>query len=114
MQLVLDLVPKRRLSQRLLDLLPDVAAITVQAQAEGDVAIDAHRKWVGLLKHHADVAAHGDGIHPRVVDVLTAEMHVALEAEAPHQVVHAVDAAQRSALPTPGGPDEGRDAALLD
>ena len=41
-----------------------------------------------------------------VVDVLAAEVDVALEAEAAHQVVHAVEAAQHRALAAAGRADE--------
>ena len=108
-QLVLDLVPQRGAAQRLLDLLGHVAAVAVQPQAEGHVAVDAHGERVGLLEHHADVAAHRDRVDGRVVDVLAAEVDVALEAEAADQVVHAVEAAQHRALAAAGRADEGRD-----
>ena len=39
-----------------------------------------------------------------VVDILAAEVDVALEAEAADEVVHAVDAAQTVLLPQPEGP----------
>src|SRR5262249_20892921 len=81
---------------------------------ERHVAVDAHREWVGLLEHHADVTAHRDRIDPRPVDVIAAEVHASLEAEAADQVVHAVEATQRGALAAPGRADERGDGAALD
>src|SRR5262249_18517580 len=113
-ELVLDLVPKCRPLQRLLDFGGDVSTVAVEPQTEGDVTVDAHREWVRLLEHHADVATYGDGIHARMVDVLTAEVDVTPEAKAAHEVVHAVQTAQCCALPAPRRADEGRDRSSVD
>src|SRR4029450_13874174 len=85
-----------------------------QAEPERDVAVDAHREGIGLLEDHADVAAHRDRIDLGVVDVLATEVDLTLEAEAAHQVVHAVEAAERGALPAARRTDEGRDGPLVD
>src|SRR5262249_14363327 len=76
---------------------------------EGDVAEDAHGERVGLLENHANVAPDRDRVDGWVVDVLTAEVDVATEAEAPFQVVHAIDRAQHRALAAAGRPDKGVD-----
>src|SRR5262249_14666633 len=69
---------------------------------------------VGLLKHHADVAAHGDGIDPPVVDVGPLQSHAAFEAEPVDEVVHPIERSEHGALATAGGTDEARDLALFD
>ena len=69
---------------------------------------------VGLLEHHADVAAHHHRVDRLGVDVLAVELHVALEAEHRDQVVHPVEAAQHRALAAARGADEAGDLALLD
>ena len=69
---------------------------------------------VRLLEHHADVAADHHRVDRLGVDVLAEELHVALEAEARDQVVHAVEAAQHRALAAARGADEAGDLALLD
>ena len=58
-QLVLDLVPQRRLAQGALDALVELGAreLLVEAQAEGDVVVDRHREGRRLLEHHADARA---------------------------------------------------------
>src|SRR5262249_6207656 len=81
----------------------------VEPQPEGDVPVDAHGERVGLLKDHADVAAHRHRIDARSVDVATAIVNVPVEPEAAHQVVHAVDAAQDRALAAAGRADERGD-----
>ena len=109
-ELVLHLVPESRPAKGLFDLLRLVALEAVEPQAEGDVAIDAHRERVRLLEDHADVAADRHRVNGRVVDVLAVEVHVPLEAETAHQVVHAVQTAEHRALAAARWANEGRDA----
>ena len=78
--------------------------VAVQAQAEGDVVVDARGERIGLLEDHADIAAHGNRVDRGIVDVAPAVMDVAFEAKAAHEVVHAVEAAQYRALAAPEGP----------
>ncbi len=96
-----------------LDAAGLVALVAVEAQAEGDVVIDAGGEWVWLLEDHADEAPHGDGVDVGGVDVLAAIVHVAFEAEATNEIVHPVEAAQNSAFAAARGADEGRDRVLL-
>jgi hypothetical protein len=97
-----------------LDPLLAVALVAVQAQAEGDVLEDAHRKWVRLLEHHPDVAAHNHRVDALAVDILAEKLHVADEAEGRDQVVHAVEAAQHGALTAAGRANEARDFPFHD
>ena len=106
LQLVLDLVPQGCAAQRLLDALVHVALVAIEAQPESDVLVDADGERVGLLEDHADVAPDRDRIDRLGVDILAAELDVALEAESADQVVHAVEAAQHGALAAAGRADE--------
>ena len=114
LELVLDFIPQRRALQGVLDAVAQVAFVAVQAQAEGDVVEDAHGKRVRLLEHHADVTAHHHRVYTLAIYVLTQEMHVALEAKALHQVVHAVEAAQYRTFAAAGRADETGDLVFLD
>src|SRR5215470_1106799 len=86
----------------------------VEPKPERHVVEDALLKRVRLLEHHADEPTENNGIDGPRVHVLTMEVHVPLEAEAPDEVVHAVEAAQHRALATSRGPDEAGDLALFD
>ena len=59
LQPVLDLVPQRRAAQRFLDDVVEFALLRHAGDpwAVGDVVVDALGERVGLLEHHADVAA---------------------------------------------------------
>ena len=113
-QLVFHLIPASRALEGLLHPFVQVALETVQAQAEGNVVVDAHRKRVRLLEHHADIAAHHHGIDFPVVDVLTVVGHLALETKDRDQVVHAVEAAQHGAFAAARRTDKAGDLVLLD
>jgi hypothetical protein len=52
---------------------------------------DTHGKGIRLLEDHADIAAHNDWIYVGGVYVLAAEMHMAFEAKATHQIIHAIE-----------------------
>ena len=112
-QLVLDLVPEGGAPQGIFNPLCLVALEAVQPQAEGHIAKDAHGKGIGLLEHHPDEAANGDGIDGGVIDIGALEIHLPFEAETSHEVVHAVEAAQHRAFAAPGRPDEGGDLSAL-
>ena len=56
----------------------------------GDVVVNAHGKQVGLLPHHADLAAQLGHIHILAVHILAAEKQVALDLYAGHQILHPV------------------------
>src|SRR5271168_3854238 len=114
MQLVLDLIPQRRLAQRLFDFIAHRTLVAIEAQAKRDVAIDTHCEGIRLLENHPDVTPHRNRIDAGFVDVLAAKDHVSAEMETAHQIVHPIEASQRRALAASGGPDEGGDGALLD
>src|SRR5215468_10818644 len=114
LELVLHLVPQSGPGQGLLDPVRHLALVSVELEPEGHVVEDAHLERVGLLEYHADVAAEHHGIDVTRIHVLAMEVHVALEAEAVDEVVHAVEAPQHRALAAARGADEARDLAFLD
>ena len=69
LQPVLHLVPERRLPERPLDALVQVALHAEHARAEGDVVVDRLRERVRLLEHHADALAHLDRVDVGAVEV---------------------------------------------
>jgi hypothetical protein len=76
-------------------------------QAGGDVVDHRHgRERVRFLEDHADGAADGDDVDPRVVEVEAVEQHLALGASAGDLLVHAVDAADHRRLAAAGGADD--------
>ena len=60
------------------------------------------------------MAANSHRVDFELVYIFAAKVHVSLEAEPSHQVVHPVQAPQHRALAAPGRPDEGRDRAALE
>ena len=54
LEAVLDLIPERRLAQRLLDALVEVVLHPEVARAPGDVVVDRLGERVRLLEDHAD------------------------------------------------------------
>src|SRR5208283_2347460 len=113
-ELVLDLVPQCRATERVLDFLRVVAFVAVEAKSETYIPENTHREGIGLLEDHPDVPAHRDGINLAGIDILTPKENVPLEAEPSDQVVHAVETAQSRALAASGGADEGGNGAPLD
>src|SRR5262249_37973813 len=85
-----------------------------EPEPEGHVVEDAHLERIGLLEHHADVAAQDHRIDVARIHVLPVEVHVPLEAKPVDEVVHAVKASQHRALAAARGSDEAGDLALLD
>src|SRR5262249_15266355 len=65
-------------------------------------------------EHHADVPPHRHRVDVLLVNVLALVADVPLEAEAAHQVVHAVDRAEHRALAAARRSDERGDRALPD
>ena len=63
LQAILDLIPKRGVSKRLLDAVAQVVLHAVQTQSEGDVVVDRLGKRVWPLEHHPDAAAYLNGVH---------------------------------------------------
>ena len=104
--------------QRLLDERVGVRlrdALVVELHAREHVLLDRHRRErVRPLEHHADLAAHEHGVDAGTVQVVAVEQHLALDAGAGDDLVHAVEGAQERRLAAAGRADEGRDAAGLD
>ena len=89
-----------------------VAADAVGPGPVGHVVINAHGEGVGLLKHHADALAQQGGVHPGVIDILSVEVHLALDLHGGNQVVHAVQSPQERGFAAAGGADKGGDLPL--
>ena len=68
-------------------------ALAVDPQGVNDVLVNAHRKRIRLLKHHAHPLAKLDHIDGRVIDRIAVEPHIALDAHAAQQIVQPIDAA---------------------
>ena len=114
---VLDLVPEGGIAERLLDDLVEclLVADALEAEAVGDVVVNGLGEGVGFLEDHADVAAQGDDVDLRAVDVDAPDADLAAEdAGAVDRVVEPVEGAQEGGLATAGGADEGGNVAFLD
>ncbi|MCY1179111.1 hypothetical protein D9M73_194920 [compost metagenome] len=98
----------------MLHAIAQVAFVAVQAQAEGHIVEDAHRERVGLLEHHADIAAHYNRVDALAVDILPKKVHMAFETEALHQVIHTVQATQHGTLAAARRADETGDLVFPD
>src|SRR5262249_51220714 len=109
----LDFVPQGGVAQRCFYFIIECATIAVELRAKGDVAINAHRKWIRLLEDNADVAPNRARVPIFLLKVFTPELTVPFETEAANKVVHAVDAAQNSALAASGGTDKGSNGVFL-
>src|SRR5262249_61586501 len=99
--------------QRLLDPFSYAPLVFVDPQPERHVVEDAGREGIRLLKDHADITPHCDGINPMLIDVFAAIFDVPFEAKAPHKVVHPIEAAEHRALAANGELDERGDGAVL-
>src|SRR5690606_32864333 len=116
LQLVLHLVPKGGLSQRLLGPFLDVgrAQPAIEPQAEGDVVVDRHRKGRRLLKDHADARAQLIDVDVRAEDFATVEPDGTRRPLPGVEAVDAVEGAQQRGLAATGGTDERGDLAIAD
>ena len=114
LQPVLDLVPKRGVTQRPLDALVEPRLHAQVSRRPGHVVEDRLRERVGLLEHHADPAAHLDSVDTAAVDVVTVVEDLALELESRDRVVHPVEASQERGFAAPGGTDHRRDQVPVD
>ncbi|MNT67981.1 hypothetical protein D3C72_2061740 [compost metagenome] len=96
-QLVLDLRPQRGLAQRPLHALFHVALAQVleELHPEGDVVIDRHRKWRGLLEHHADLGADQGHILLAGEQVLAVQHDLAFRTLLWIEFIHAVEGTQQ-------------------
>src|ERR1700730_15985749 len=111
-ELVLDLVPQRTATQRLFDAAVHLGFgdLLIEADAEGDVFIDRHRKRRRLLEHHADAGPQQIEIELGVENVGLVEHQLTGGALAGIEVVHPVEYPQQGRLAAAGRPDEGGDA----
>src|ERR1700688_3966826 len=111
-ELVLDLVPQRAAAQRLFDAAVHLGLgnLLVEADAEGDVLVDRHRKRRRLLEHHPDAGPQQVEIELGVEDVGLVEHQLAGGALSRIEVVHAVENSQQGRLAAAGRADEGGDA----
>ena len=114
LQPVLDLVPERGVPERALDALVEALLHAEDARAERDVVVDRLGERVRLLEDHADAAANLDRVDVRAVEVAVVVEHLAFDAGAGDEVVHAVEAADERALAAARRPDERRHEVLLD
>jgi len=109
-QPVFYLVPERRAAQRFFDLVVDQRALAhpAHAQAVGHVFVDGFGERIRFLKHHRDAHAHLDRVDfgAEDVDAVGVDDDLALVAVARVQVVHAVEAAQKSAFAAARRADE--------
>ena len=87
-------------------------ADAVDPHPVGDVFEDGLRKRIRLLKNEPDTPAQPDDVHAPRVDVLSVQQHLALHPGVRDQVVHSVQAPQKSGLPAAGRSDQGRDRPL--
>src|SRR5215470_206599 len=96
-KLILHLIPQRGAPQRHLD--PAVKLrfrqLLIEANPEGDVLVDRHRKWRRLLEHHADAGAQQIEILPGPQDIIAIEQHLSLRALVRIEIVHPVEDAQQ-------------------
>jgi hypothetical protein len=87
---------------------------SVQSGAERKVVVNALRKRIRLLEHHADATTNLHGIDVLVVEIDTVIFDGSLDTSGRDEVVHAIETAQHRRLATTGWTDEGRDLARLD
>src|SRR5258706_13922242 len=111
-QLVLDLVPQRAATQRLLDAAVHLGSgnLLVEPDTECDVLIDRHRKRRRLLEHHADARAQQIEIKLGIEDVGLIEHQLTGGTLARIEIVHPVENPQQRRFATAARPDEGSDA----
>src|SRR5216684_2348175 len=111
-ELVLDLVPQRAAAQRLFDAAVHLGLgnLLVEADAEGDVLVDRHRKRRRLLEHHADPRPQQVEVETRIEDVGLVQHQLAYGALSRIEIVHPVEDAQQGRLAAAGRADEGGDA----
>src|SRR5229473_784137 len=111
-ELVLDLVPQRAAAQRLFDAAVHLGLgnFLVEADAEGDVLVDRHRKRRRLLEHHADPRPQQIEVETGIEDVGLIQHQLADRALSGIEIVHPVEDAQQGRLAAAGRPDEGGDA----
>ena len=113
-QAIFHFVPEGGLPEGTLHCLVHVALITVYLEPEGHVVVDGLGERVRTLEHHADAGANLCGVNRIGVEVGFLEEDFAFDSGARDEIVHAVEAAQQSALSTAGRPDESRNRVSVD
>ena len=113
---ILQLIPDRRLTKRGLDDLIELLLVadTVRTWTVGNIVIDRHRERIRLLEDHADPLTKCIDIDILLIDVLSIEEDLTIDATALHQVVHTVQRLEQRGLATAGRSDEGRDLIRRD
>jgi len=109
MQPVLDFIEHGGPTQGAFHSVGNVGSIAqpVDAQAIGDIFKDSLGEGVGLLKDHTHLAAQGNHIGFRTVDVFAVKDDFPFGLRSKNQIVHSVQAAQKGAFSTAGGSDQG-------
>ena len=115
-ELVLDLVPQRRLAQCEFDPRGHVGLgqAFVVADRVGDVLEDRHRERHRLLEHHADLAAQAVHRVLRIEDVLAVQQHLAGRGHLRVERIDAVEHAQQRRLATARRSDQRGHALFRD
>ena len=117
-ELVLDLVPQRRLAQASLDelVLRRLALDqSVEPRRRGHVVVDGHRRErIRLLEDHPDGAPDRRRLHIRIVDVDALVGDLPRAARPGHDLVHPIEAPQERGLAAAGGTDDRRDRVGAD
>ena len=115
-ELVLDLVPKRRAAQAFLDHAVELVAVgdAVALRRKRDVVANGLAERVGLLEHHANGTAQLVGVFGLGVYIAPAIVDLALHAAAANLAIHQVEAAQEGRLTAARRPDERCDLTLVE
>src|SRR5262249_4168979 len=113
-ELVLDLVPERRLLEGTLDEFVHVTLVAIDAGAPGNVVVDALRERVRFLKDHPDPAPNRDRVDPGGVDIRAVEENLPIRSCPKDQLVQPIEAAQHGALAAPRWADQGGNLARRD
>src|SRR5262245_30195192 len=115
-ELVLHLVPQRGAPQRHLDpaVKLRLRQLLIEANAEGDVLVDRHRKRRRLLEYHADTGAQQVQVLPGPQDVIAVKQHLSLRALVRIEIVHPVENAQQRRFPAARGANERRHLFLVE
>ena len=115
-ELVFDLVPKRRAAQAFLDHAVELVAVgdAVALRRKRDVVANGLAERVGLLEHHANGTAQLVGVFGLGVHVAPAIVDLALHAAAANLAIHEVEATQEGRLTAARRPNERRDLALVE
>jgi len=116
LELVLDLAPQRRTSERVLDDLVERRALagSVDPRAVRDVVEDRLGERVRLLEHHADPSSYLGGVDLAAVEVLAVIGDRTLHLRAGREVVHPVERPQHGRLAATRRADERGDLVAAD